>query len=89
MELVGLDINTQADTKTGRGERVLLCSGLGCGGLELLVGTQKAGLNSEAGRDGFDTSRELRQRRTTAGAESVQRLEVLEAGLGPLGPVVV
>lgn len=53
------------------------------------MGTQKGGLSSEAGRDGFDTSRELRQRRTIAGAGSVQRLEVLKAGLGPLGPVVV
>lgn len=54
----------------------------------LLVGTQTGGLNSETGRDGLDTSIELRQRRTTAGAGSVLRLEVLEAGLGPLGPVV-
>lgn len=50
--------------------------------------TQTGGLNSETGRGGLDTSRELRQRRTTAGAGRDQRLEVLEAGLGPPGPVV-
>lgn len=52
------------------------------------MGTQTGALNSEAGRDCFDTSRELRQRRTTAGGGSVQRVEVLEAGLGPLNAVV-
>lgn len=49
--------------------------------------TQTGALNSETGREQLDTSRELRQRRTTAGAGSIQRLEVLEAGLGPLGAV--
>ena len=76
----------QTGRQTGRGESVLLCSGLGCGGWELLAGTQTGRLNSETGRGGSDTSRELRQRRTTAGAGGFQRLEVLEAGLGPPGP---
>lgn len=79
----------QAHTQIGSVERVLLCSGLGCGGLELLVGTQTDTLSCEAGRGSFDTSRELRQRRTTAGAECVERLEVLAVGLGPIGPVLV
>lgn len=77
----------QTSRQTGRGEEVLLCSGLDWGGCELLVGTQTGRLNNETGRDGLDTSRELRQRRTTAGARSVLRLEVLQAGLGPPGAV--
>lgn len=46
--------------------------------------TDTGALSSETGCDRWDTSRELRQRRTAAGAGSVQRLEVLEAGLGPV-----
>lgn len=79
--------HSQTSRQTGKGEEVLLCSGLDWGGCELLVGTQTGGLNNETGRGGLDTSRELRQRRTTAGMWSVLRLEVLQAGLGPLGPV--
>uniref|UniRef100_A0A3P8UL92 Uncharacterized protein n=1 Tax=Cynoglossus semilaevis TaxID=244447 RepID=A0A3P8UL92_CYNSE len=44
-------------------------------------------LNRDRGRGGLDTSIELRQRRTTAGADGAQRLEVLEVGLGPPAPV--
>lgn len=59
---------------------------MGCGGVEQLAGAREAALKSEAGRAGFHSSRELRQRRATVGAgPCVERLQVLEAALGPPG----
>lgn len=73
----------------GGGQRLLLCSGF-CRRqrkLLLVLGTPTGHLNRDRGRGGLDTSIELRQRRTTAGADGAQRLEVLEVGLGPPAPV--
>lgn len=57
--------------------------------MELLAGAREAALKTKAGRVGFHSSRELRQRRATVGAApTVHRLQVLEAALGPPGPVL-
>lgn len=79
-------IREPVDRQTDRqlGEWLLLWSGLGCGGVELLAVVREAALKSEAGRAGFHSSSELRQRRVMGGAgPGVQRLQVLEAALGP------
>lgn len=66
--------------KQADGRRLLLCSVLGCWGLTPTLGWQ-----TEAR---FEISKELRQRRTTAGAACVWRSEVLMAGLGPAAPAL-
>lgn len=45
-------------------------------------------MNSETGLGALETSSELRQRRTAAGAGRVHRLEALKAGLGPQSAAV-
>lgn len=68
--------------------RLLLCSALGWGGAGLALGRQTGVLGRESGWGRFETSKELRQRRTTVGAEGIWRFEVLTAGLGPAAPVL-
>lgn len=68
--------------------RLLLCLVLGCGGLMLTLGRKTDVRWNESSWGLFEISKELRQRRTNVGAESVWRLEVLMAGLGPPAPAL-